>query len=68
MRQKYGYGWNVEIIVDDDGHLNIYVENDDKTTIHQVDSDQGDGINGEQYAIRMTTEQLEREYQEEYGD
>ena len=61
-------GWRVSCRVDDDGHRNVYVENTDGTDIREFETGQGDGTNGEQYAVRFTTERIEREYHEEMGD
>lgn len=63
MRCVYSNGWDVEVIVDDDGHLNIYIERkEDKSKIYEIETGQGDG-NGEQLAIRITTDQLEKKCQ-----
>lgn len=55
-------GWNVDTYVDDDNHLNIYITNSDGTTINDIDTGQGDGVDGEQLALRLTTEGIEKEY------
>lgn len=52
-------GWSVGLVVDDDGHLNVYVDHDDGSEIVEIDTGQGDG-DGEQYATRFTTEATER--------
>lgn len=54
-------GWLVDLLVDDDGHLNIFVKNEDGTTITEVETGQGDGENGEPLAFRVTTGRIERE-------
>lgn len=54
-------GWELVALVDEDAHLNIYVENDDKSDIVEVDTGQGDGV-GEQLAIRLSTGAIEDEY------
>lgn len=52
----------MECIVDDDGHLNVYIERDDLTeSVVEIESGQGDGI-GEQLALRFTTREIEQEY------
>ncbi len=56
------YGWQVSLVVDDDGHLNLYVNNFDSSAILEVDTGQGDGSPGEQLAIRLTTESIEERY------
>ena len=62
MARDLEYGWRVSFMVDDDGHLNIYVENHDNSDIIEIETGQGDGKNGEQYALRFTTEQIEEQY------
>jgi hypothetical protein len=57
-------GWTVDPVIDDDGHLNIYINNNDMTDISDVESGQGDGTNGEQLALRFTTARIERECNE----
>lgn len=55
-------GWLLTPIVDDDGHLNIYIENMDGTSVEEIDTGQGTG-RGEQLAIRLTTSGIEQDYQ-----
>jgi len=52
------YGWSVELLVDDDGHLNVYIENDNDSTVNEVWTGQGDGQD-EQMALRFTTPTIE---------
>ena len=59
MSRSLTYGWNVELLVDDDGHLNVYIENDHDSTINEVWTGQGDGQQGEQMALRFTTPTIE---------
>lgn len=55
--------WDVVTVVDDDGHLNVYITTDDPNgVINQIDTGQGDG-DGEQLALRFTTAKLETDYQ-----
>lgn len=60
------WGWEVEAVVDDDGHLNIYIEHtgakDSGESIEQIETTQGSGKDGEQYALRFTTDWVERKY------
>lgn len=63
-KQQIG-DWNVQAIVDDDGHLNVYITNDKSGEIEQIETGQGDGIDGEQLAQRFTTPEIESEYREE---
>ena len=48
--------YNVEMLVDEDGHLNIYVESVDGSALSEVDTSQD---TKDQYAIRFTTEAIE---------
>ena len=54
-------GWQVEVLVDEDGHLNLYVTNRDCVNVDEVDTGQGDG-RGEQYALRCTTSAIEKRH------
>ena len=51
-------GWKVELLVDDDGHLNVYIENVFSDLIEEIETGQGNGI-GEQKALRFTTTDIE---------
>lgn len=57
--QQLPNGWLVDLLVDDDGHLNVFVKNKDGTTVNEVETGQGDGKNGEPLAFRATTERIE---------
>jgi hypothetical protein len=61
MMVELDSGWVVRIIVDDDGHLNIYITNTDCQEIFEIDTGQGSGIN-EQLALRFTTNEIEGDY------
>jgi hypothetical protein len=62
-------GWNVCAIVDDDGHLNVYIANSEGTSdIIEIETGQGDGENGEQYALRFTTEDIESAAREDWEE
>jgi hypothetical protein len=52
-------GWSLQGLVDDDGHLNVYVTNSDGTDIIDVETGQGDGTDGDQLALRFTTQKIE---------
>ncbi len=52
-------GWIVQCLVDDDGHLNIFVENLISKIVTEISTGQGDGEN-EQFALRFTTPHIER--------
>jgi len=52
-------GWVLSWLVDDDGHLNLYITNTDGSPIHEIETGQGDGEAGGQLALRFTTEQIE---------
>ena len=58
---KLKNGWNVGVLVDDDGHLNIYITCQDGSDIKAIDTGQGDG-HGEQLAYRLTTDRIEAIY------
>ena len=51
-------GWTVNVLIDDDNHLNIYIENEDGTNINQIETGQGDGDDGDQLATRFTTDKI----------
>lgn len=53
-------GWHLTVVIDSDNHLNIYVSNDDESEILFAESEQDEGCNGEQLAISITTENIER--------
>lgn len=55
--------WEVYGVVDGDGHLNIYISGDG-TTIEEVETGQGDGLNGRQLALRFTTHGIEQRWAE----
>lgn len=50
--------WIINICIDDDNHLNIYLENAYNESINQIDTGQGDG-DSEQLALRFTTPTIE---------
>ncbi len=55
--------WNVQALVDDDGHLNLYVTTDRPgDNIQEIETGQGDG-QGEQLALRLTSDRIESHYQ-----
>ena len=64
VNKSFIFGWDVNIQVDSDGHLNIYITNKDKTDIVECDTGQGDGCDGEQLALRFSTNRIEDEYKE----
>lgn len=51
--------WKVAHVVDEDGHLNVYITKGKKDNIITISTGQGDGDNGEQYALRFTTTNIE---------
>lgn len=56
-------GWVVTLLVDDDGHLNVYITNDFcDEDIMEIESGQGDGTVGDQLALRFTTTEIEQAY------
>lgn len=56
----YLNGWEIECNVDEDGHLNLYINNDDKSQIEECDVDIS--RNEEEWSFRFTTENIEKEY------
>lgn len=54
-------GWNVELHADGDGHLNVYIDHDDKSGVIDCDVD-GMSDNDEQWATRFTTVRIEDDY------
>ena len=51
--------WSVRVIEDGDGHLNIYVTNSESEKLWDVEGDQ----NGDELHYRITTEELERDWE-----
>lgn len=51
--------WHVSMSVDDDYHLTIFVSNDDRTKVHEINEDLGDEW---EWAARFTTDAIEDEY------
>jgi hypothetical protein len=56
---KMDAGWEVQAIVDEDGHINVFVKNIDGSDVFEVETGQGDGENGDALAFRLTTAQKE---------
>jgi hypothetical protein len=53
--------WIVELVVDSDGHLNVYINHKDKSPVIQCDIE-GMAENDEQWAERFTTVGIESDY------
>ena len=53
--------FEVGILEDDDGHLNVYIESNDGSDIREIDTGQGGGV-GEQLALRFTNKTIEDNY------
>jgi hypothetical protein len=66
MKAKLDYGWDIQTVVDPDGHLNVYITNEDNSRVFEIETGQGGG-DGEQMALRFTTQQIEDEHLEELG-
>jgi hypothetical protein len=56
--------WDVTLIVDEDGHLNVYVLNNNSEEVTEIETGQGDGVDGEQLALRFTTPKIEADHRE----
>jgi len=61
-----GNGWMVTSLVDDDGHLNVYILNMFCDEIEKINTGQGDG-HGEQLAMRFTTDVIEEAAADEFA-
>ena len=58
---KMGGGWFIYASVDENGHLAVYVSNNDDSGVIALDAD----IGGEnEWAERFTTQKIEEEYRE----
>ena len=58
-------GWYVQIVVDDDGHLNMYLSNSDGTPVHDVGEDLScEYLNNPEWGARFTTDGIEKEYRD----
>lgn len=55
--------WTVHSIVDDDGHLSVYITHSDSTPIYTVDEDIS--VSDIEWAARFTTEGIEDIYRED---
>jgi hypothetical protein len=54
-------GWEVSLLVDDDGHLNIFVESQ-HGDMEEIETGQGNGLDGEQLAFRVASIALEKSF------
>ena len=59
-REKVG-SWIIDLVVDDDSHLSIWVNNEDKSEV--IDTDM-DIATGDEFAVRLTTKAIEEAYRE----
>ena len=57
-------GWSAVMNVDQDGHLNIFITNQDGTDITECETGYNDGEDGE-LGLRYTTDDIERKYHHE---
>ena len=57
-------GWVLHCLVDEDGHLNVYIENLRDEVVTEIPTGQGDG-DKEQFALRFTTPLIEGQYIED---
>lgn len=51
--------WRVEVLEDEDGHLNLFITNFDSSKIVEVLREPN---TDDEYCIRLTTESIEMEY------
>jgi hypothetical protein len=54
-------GWSVELQADDDGHLSVYIDHEDKSGVINCETD-GMSDNDQQWAERFTTVRIEDDY------
>ena len=54
-------GWNVELQADDDGHLSVYIDHEDKSGVINCEVDDMSD-NNLQWAERFTTVRIEGDY------
>ena len=52
-------GWTVDLTLDEDGHLGVYIAHEDGTEIHPCNADIGDE---REWAERFTTQKIEDDY------
>jgi hypothetical protein len=57
-------GWSAVMDVDQDGHLNIFITNEDGSDISECETEYSDGENGE-LGLRYTTDNIEKKYHHE---
>jgi hypothetical protein len=57
-------GWSVVMDVDQDGHLNIFITNEDGSDISECETEYSDGEDGE-LGLRYTTDNIEKKYHHE---
>ena len=55
-------GWVVKALVDDDGHLTVWVSHNDGTDVREIENGDPDG-----YQIRLTTKGIEDAFQSEFN-
>jgi len=53
--------YNIDLLVDDDGHLNVWIESADGSALLDVDTSQD---NHDQRAMRFSTESIEKQFKE----
>ena len=61
MKPMYIGDWVIEGVLDDDGHLTVFITHSDESEIYQCDPDIG---KENEWANRFTTEQIEKKYWE----
>jgi len=58
-------GWEVNVLVDEDGHLNIDVRHDDRTDVIDTGESPGAGEDEGALGFRLTTEGIEGAHSDE---
>ena len=61
-------GWEVHVVGDDDGHLNIDVRHEDGTEVLDTGESPGAGQDFHAIGFRLTTMGIEQEHTEDGGE
>ena len=55
-------GWKVDLVVDDDGHLGVFIGHKDGTEVIPCDADTTNSCNDSEWGERFTTVKIEKDY------